>query len=323
MLQMLMNNSVYGVPAWGAKTIQGNVFYVRPVGGSDGNDGKNPLRAFKTLVAALAACTANQNDTVFFLAESNTSAATTDYQSALLDWNKDMVHLIGVGTGTMINGRSRISSVSTSVLPLLMKVSANGCIISNISVFYGVASALALGCLSVTGQRNLFHQVTVQGIGNITQDALGAYDLVLDGAEENTFVDCYIGTDTIARTVNSRNIILKNGATRNIFRSSLIVSYATDANYRFVQKASAGIDRFCMFDNCDFINMVKSGSAASLTEAFDITAGGSPNGLIIVKNCSLTGAALWETSAGASTELMMVGVAKLATQTGMITFPTA
>jgi hypothetical protein len=58
-----------------------------------------------------------------------------------------------------------------------------------------------------------------------------------------------------------------------------------------------------------------------MTEAFSVTA--PTGGMIIVDNCALIGATLWETSSGASTEVYMVGVAKLATQTGMVGFPTA
>jgi hypothetical protein len=99
---MINGNGTFGVPALGSMVTQGNVFFVRPTGGSDGNDGKSPARAFKTLVKALNSCSANQNDTIYLIAESNTASATTAYLTAQLDWNKDLVHLIGVGTGSMI-----------------------------------------------------------------------------------------------------------------------------------------------------------------------------------------------------------------------------
>src|SRR5208283_4993656 len=65
---------------------------------NDFNTGKKPHRAMQTLYAGglgtsgiLTQVTANQNDVVYMMAESNTAAATTDYQSntttAALDWS--------------------------------------------------------------------------------------------------------------------------------------------------------------------------------------------------------------------------------------------
>jgi len=66
-----------------------------PYSGLDYNSGKSPTQAVKTLKQALALATAGKNDTVHFIGGGNASAYCTDYQSALLDWNKDLVHLVG------------------------------------------------------------------------------------------------------------------------------------------------------------------------------------------------------------------------------------
>ena len=97
----------------GLPFIQGNVFHVKPSSGNNGNTGDHPDAAFKTLSYALGKATADQNDVILLYAESNTAGSTTDYQSTTLDWNKDMVHLIGVNAGQKLSQRSRVALIST------------------------------------------------------------------------------------------------------------------------------------------------------------------------------------------------------------------
>ena len=120
---------------------QGNIWWVRPVNGSDSNDGKTSATAFKTCAAALAAATANQNDIVLLCGEGNALASATDFQATTLNWNKDMVHLMGVNDGCMIGQRARIDAATA--LPAfanLFVLSANACMIRDIEFFQGPGS---------------------------------------------------------------------------------------------------------------------------------------------------------------------------------------
>jgi hypothetical protein len=143
-----------GLPPWLAFT-QGKIFHVKPYSGVDTNAGLSSSGALKTLAAALAKCTAGENDVVLLYAESNTSAYTTDYQAATLNWNKDLTHLIGVTSGVSMSPRARIAVASTyAAAGPTMTVSANGCYIANVQIYMGVADTTPLGALSVTGARN-------------------------------------------------------------------------------------------------------------------------------------------------------------------------
>jgi len=154
---------------------QGKYIFVKPYSGVNGNDGLTPATAVKTLAYALSLATANQNDVVFLLAESNTAASTTDYQSSNLDWNKDGVHLIGVNNGTMIGQRSRIAPLSTATaFANLFTVSANNCLIANIEFFQGAMAtnpSAASTCVTVSGQRNRLVNCQISGIGEIKSAA--------------------------------------------------------------------------------------------------------------------------------------------------------
>lgn len=270
--------------------------FVAPGSGSDGRRGTSPDQAVATLSRALALATADSNDVVYMISEDNSASGTTDYQSSALDWNKDGVHLIGVNSGNGIQNRSRIAQLSTATnVDDLFTVSASNCMIANISVFHGVDDATSKGAVKVSGERNYFYNCTMSGIGNATMDTADNYSLNVTGSE-NTFERCYIGLDTVARgTAATYEMALQSGATRNRFLSCQVVSYAEDAGFAWVYVPTNGIDRWNLFDNTLFINMpTGDASGTTMTEGFDVTGGGSPDGLVLLRNCGFVGAATIE-----------------------------
>lgn len=273
--------------------------FVAPRTGSDGQRGDRPDRAVKTLAKALDLAVADRNDVVFMISEDNSASGTTDYQSSALDWNKDGVHLIGVNAGGNVGQRSRIAQLSTATnVDNLLTVSANNCLVANIHVFHGVDDATSKVAASVTGDHNRFVNCHLAGIGHATMDTADNCSLSVAGGEENLFENCTIGLDTIARgTAANSELRLESGATRNTFRNCIVPTYAEAAGHQFLIVPSAGLDRWTLFDNCSFINMpTGTASGTTMTEAFDVTGGGSPDGLIILKNCTLVGATDWEAS---------------------------
>jgi hypothetical protein len=279
---------------------QGNVWFVRPYSGNDSNPGNNPDSAFQSLTRALGAATPNQNDIVVLLSESNAAAGTTSYQNANLNWDKDGVHLIGVNSGCLWNQRSRIAFQSGfATAAELFTLSANNCLIQGVSMFMGVASALPLGCMTVSGAHNHIRECHIQGFGNAANDIAAAYSLKIAGAE-NYFQDCTIGNDTVTLGAQANcEILSAAGCVRNYFRGCRVQLYTDHAtNHVFLRALAGTFDRFIWFDNCLFYNPIQSGST-SLTEAFVVTSGGSPNGMIIVSgsDAGFVGAGKWNATA--------------------------
>lgn len=278
---------------------QGNVWWVRPRTGSDvNNSGTQATSAFKTLAKALSMATANQNDIVYLVAEGNTAANTTDYQTSTLTWNKDLVHLIGVNDGPRIGQRSRIAFLSTyATASNLMTVSANGCVFANLGLFAGVASALPTGCLQVTGQRNNFVNCQISGMGNANNDIANAYSLYLNGAAENTFESCYIGLDTVTLGANANSQIrCASQATRNTFYNCEIATYTNHAtNNNFLRAPTGSLDRRLTFVDCFFFNPVDSSSTA-LTQAFIVAADAGGTVLLVGANTGVVGATDWNST---------------------------
>jgi hypothetical protein len=281
----------------------GDVYWVRPINGSDTNDGSSPASALQTLGAALAASTPNQNDTLLLCAENN-GVSTTARQNALLDWNKDGVHLVGVNAGSLLSQRSRIAfTANYAAATDLFKLSANGCLVSGIEFFMGVASVLPTGCMTTTGVRNVVRRCHIAGFGAATNDISGAYSLQLKGAEENLFEDCTIGVDTIqlgAGTSNSQILLSNNagvGCTRNHFRGCRVLLYTNSATAaQFLRAGATAQDRWNLMEDCLFLNPL----GTSLTQAMTVAAGTSPSGVLILTGpkTGLVGAGKWNATDG-------------------------
>jgi hypothetical protein len=251
------------------------------------------------LATALAACSADQNDTVYLFGESNTAASTTDYQSSTLNWNKDLVHLIGVNSGPLLSQRSRVALISSYVTASnLFTLSADGCLIENVSFYAGVASANPTGCFKLTGQRNVIRNCHIAGMGHATMDITGAYSLQISGGAENLLEDCSIGQDTttLGAAVNAV-VYFASAATRNHFRNCRFLLYTNHAtNCQFLRSAAGAIDRYQIFEDCLFLNAIDSGSTA-LTQAFTVAASGSPaGGVLLVGKTAVIGATDWNSA---------------------------
>lgn len=262
----------------------GNDWYVDPSNGNDANSGDSPDNAFATIAAAYAKATANQHDVVWYIAGSSGTNLTTT-----LTWAKSYTHLIGIAAPTEIAQRARIFQLSTATgkSPLL-NITASGCMFMNFYIFQGVNDATSLINVQVTGGRNYFENVHFAGGGHATQAINGGASLKLNACEENTFVGCTIGVDTIDAATGMMGILFDGEAHRNVFRDCVIRMRAGNGGAGFAEVIDAtGIDRDTIFDNCLFLN----NSGTDMTSGFVIPDGmGAPRKLLL-KDCAILGTA--------------------------------
>ena len=287
---MSTTNFPYGLTSFGTPLpitqigpTQGKYIFVKAGTGNDGNDGLSPQTAVKSLRTALGLATAGSNDVVFFMAESNTAANTTDYLSANLDWNKDMVHLIGVNGASMLGQRSRVAPLATvTAFANLFTVSGNGCLIQNIEFYQGQMAtnpSAASTAVTVSGQRNHFVNCQISGIGHSDLDDAGSNSLTISGSE-NLFQKCYIGLDTVIRATSVTEVVISGTAARNIFEACQFETYTSGSTFKMVSIAT-GVDRFVKFLDCEFVAVQNISSAVAPTGAIGIT---TMNGQVIMKN---------------------------------------
>lgn len=277
-----------GLPVMSGVPIGKNAkyYFVDPANGSDGNDGLTPDTALAGLEAAYAKTVTNQNDTIFYIAGSsgiNLAAAVT--------WSKSYTHLIGICAPSHVAQRARIfqTSTLTGASPLLT-ISGSGCIFKNFYIFQGVDDATSLVNVSVTGSRNYFENVHFAGGGHATQAINGGASLSLAGSE-NRFVECAFGVDTISAATGMMGIIFPAGAqaSRNAFERCKVTMYAGNTGAGFVEVMDGtAIDRYTVFDNCQFIN--DNSDNFAMASAFVIPAYAANNSTrILLKDCMIHG----------------------------------
>lgn len=275
-----------GVPVRGTK------FFLDPANGSDGNDGKSPLRAFKTLPVAYAALTANQHDTLFYLAGSSSISL-----AAAFTWAKNYTHFIGVAAPVATASRARIFAAAGSTFTPMITISATGCRFENLYMFHGVDAAAALVDVKVTGGRNHFYRCHFAGIGHATQAGQAARSLWLSAAEENLFEECTIGVDTVPREATCTELLCDTAATRNVFKKCTFRATvkAGGGAATFLTIGSGGIDRDLTFEDCLFLNAVGIGGATVMTQAFSVhaSAGGT---VILAGKTGFLGCTDWSTA---------------------------
>lgn len=277
----------FGMPLYGIAGMlpfTGNVFFVDQTNGSDGNTG-GPQDPLATLSAAHSLCTANNNDVVFLTG--------TVHLTATLTWSKSRTHLIGLAPNLLSQARARISNTGSNIFTPLISITASECIFRDIGTFMGMDDASAQVCVAITGGRNEFTRCLFGGMGHATAAAqAGGRSLTISGSTgENTFVDCQIGLDTITSSAANASLELLAATPRNVFRNCLFPRMTSSATTLMVKTTAAGaVDRFTLFQNCQFINAIQS-TSTGMTVAFSMAA--SAGGMMLLKGCESIGSTKW------------------------------
>ena len=271
----------------------GNWLFVNETTGSDGNPGTADL-PLKTLSAAHALATANQNDVVCFQG--------SIHLTATLVWSKNQVHLVGMDAPIKRGKRARISVTGTTAFTPMISVTANGCHLKNFGTFYGFNSASNNAvCVSDTGGRNCWDNVEVLGFGDNTgttgtANIVGARALVLNTSTgETTFRNCVFGVDTATRNATNYTVEIAGGAPRVTFENcdfeALLGGSGGSSSHLLI--GADGIDRYLSMVGCRFINAVKSG-ATVMTQLININ--GAAGGLVLMHDCTAVGCTHVETT---------------------------
>lgn len=289
--------SQFGMPLYGIAGLPpftGSQFWVNESTGSDGNTG-GPQDPLATLTQALSLCVDGNNDVVFLTGTVHTTATTT--------WSKSKTHLIGLAPKLSSQARARISQTGSTVFTPLVNVTGSECIFQNIGTFHGFANASAQICWTDAGGRNQYSNCLFGGMGNATAGAqAGGRSLLVSGTTgENTFTDCQIGLDTITSSAANASLEFAGGTPRNTFQRCIFPRLTSSATTLMIlATGAAAMDRWQWFQDCQFINTIKS-TSTQMTVAISMTSA-SPGGLLMLQRCSSIGSTKWgDTNALANT----------------------
>lgn len=264
----------------------GEVYYVDRTNGNDTtNSGTRQDDAFATVFQAESATTDGQHDVVVLAPESG-SGRTTEASS--ITWDKRFTHLIGSAAPTSLNVRAGMNFSSTATTPSFTH-SSNGCVIKDVTITqFNDVNVL----YSLSGDRNYFQGVHFAGIGHATAgDDAAARSLSISAGEENRFVDCTFGLDTVTRSTTNASVEQTGTCPRNQYHGCLFVAFCDNAGVVHF-KADTGncYERFVLFNNCIFLN-ADTASSTTMTTVMDLSTTG--NGTVFLKDCWSKGATDW------------------------------
>jgi hypothetical protein len=224
-----------------------------------------------TVLAGYNRLAAGQNDTLVVVGQNSAYPI-----AATLAWAKDFTHLVGVSPDLYgVGQRTRLVGAAALDITPVLQVTAKGCSFENIQVFNEHNAAVDSGALEVTGNRNLFTNCFFAGMGSTVAGArAGSYSVLMSaGAEENQFVRCTIGLQTILRA--AANAELRFGAGemfRNKFIKCEFLSWSVTAGKFLVEFVLGSRPWVTQFESCSFYNLNMTGGGAggaAITDAFE------------------------------------------------------
>ena len=342
---MALTNFPNGITSFGVPVIggiggipfSGNWYFVDPVNGADGNDGSADY-PLATLYAAINRAVSGNNDVIVLmsngaasgtarlstaLAQTINSAAT----SGTLNWNKNATHLIGMGAPTRVGQRARIApptgtyTAATFGADTFINVTGAGCLFANIDIFVGFStgSASMVGVLEAGG-RNAYQNVNIQGMGDAASAGGSAARTLKITSSENTFTDCVLGLDTVARSAANATVELASGTARNSFIGCTFPFQTSAATpLGVLASAASAIDRWQLFQQCTFINNIKSTSIQMSALA---TLPASAGGLLLMKDCTMVGITEFGSDATTLGQIYVDGASVVAATSGIAVNPT-
>lgn len=265
-------------------SVFGNTFFVDYRNGADTNNGKTKAKAFKTLSAAYAACTTNNNDVIYIDGDS------TVVETEMITWAKNRITVIGVG-GAGHYGRGAKVSIGVTT------------------------AATDIALMQVTGVRNTFRGIKFISDNTVAE---GLYTIA-EGGEYTTYEGCefYKSTDldeTVAAEFlhngdstqfynctfgSTANIIADDKIRPNVlFSATLTGKKCRDTyfeNCLFWSKAggtehvacyganATDIERMALFKDCTFFNNPLSAATPAHAVGFGAA---QTEGAVILKNCT-------------------------------------
>lgn len=274
----------------GAFAFGGDVYYLDPVDGLDGNDGKSPESAVKTLEVGYGKLRDGENDTLVVIGTATQINITGETG---LTWSKSYTHLVG-GTADFPGVGQRVKIVAPASLDAtyVLQVTGNGCVFKNLNIQNENDAAEDSWAVYITGNRNYWENVFFNGMLSATAAARagsGSLKLVCSDGE-NYFYRCTIGTNHQARTAANSELSL-NAPSCEFKDCNFLSSTSGGGTAHFfvniAGSASGAEPDYSIFRDCLFINNYQ----VTMTDAFTKTATGTH--WVFMKGCLGEGFTGW------------------------------
>lgn len=276
----------------------GDIYFVDADNGSDNNDGLSLGKALKTIAAAYALVTTNNNDVIALSANGNHAL------TAMLTVAKNRVHFIGLGIGNRKYGlRTKISlGVTTAATDIaVMKNTGIGNTFANIKFANDNTKAESLAVVAEGGEYASYSNCELYR--STLLNGATSCELLLNG-DSPEFFNCTFGSlaDPVVGDVIHPCVRLANGqvgaglVTRDAyFEGCNFWRSAGGTTSSMVHLASSDdLERFMEFYSCKFVNakLATAVPAVAISSAASLVKGQiALTGDTIAINCTKIGTA--------------------------------
>lgn len=284
---------------WNLPMIHGSWFFVDASTGSDtGRNGRTPNTALATLSAAYAKCTSGRGDGICIFSRSIASYSKSIEETAVIDWAKYGITVIGISAGNGYFGRVRIYADSDADLAYMINVSGQNNRFINLHINNEGDANTCLRCVIVSGNRNYFENCHFIGGSHATPGAVAACSSLDLRASENRFVKCWFGTNsTVQAQANAPVTFSTTQQGQNFFEDCYIITKSSTAGHGGINIIGAAtMNGWTIFKNCIFTAFSATGGGSpALTK---VVIGDAQNDCgILLHNCTEVGWSAWSTLA--------------------------
>ena len=265
-------------------SVFGDTYFVDYRNGSDSNDGKTKSSAFKTLSAAHTACTTNNGDVIYVDGDS------TVVETAMIDWTKSRITVIGVPGGRMLGASAKISLTATSGATNIATIKVSGVRNTFHNIKFMNSSTVNEGLYAVAecGEYNAYHNCEFYKDTDLNETA--AAELLHNG-DSTQFFSCVFGSSAniIADDKIRPNVLVSatiSGAKcrDTYFENCLFLSKAGGTEHVAIYGANAtDVERMMVVKDSIFLNNTLSAATPAHAVGFGSA---QTEGVVLLKNCS-------------------------------------
>ena len=260
----------------------GNVYFVCPTTSACNTLWTHNIPSdnlFRTIEAAYAAVTTNQNDVIVLSPDSHALTAT-------LTIAKNKVHFIGGDvSGRHFGHRAKISYANgiAETLKAAVIVTGDGCSFQGIKFINNNTDAQVLWAVSDEGEYNIYKNCSFENWGQNAVSVAGEVNLASDCV---TFKDCTFGSTSVQIAGTLHPCVNITSITDGYFENCLFYRNAGATTNIFVYGTGAEIvTRSLILKQCTFFNPINALTmAAAVHFATDLT-----SGVVLLDNCTSGG----------------------------------
>lgn len=275
----------FGIPQLGGgiPVALGDTYFVDYRNGDDTLfDGKSPAHSFKTLSAAYAAATSNNDDLIIIDGDSTVA------ETAMITWAKNRITVVGTNGGKMYGQAAKISIGITTAATDIALLKVTGVRNNFIGIKFISDNTVAEGLYTIAEGGEYTAYANCEFYKSTDLDDAGASEFLHNG-DSTQFFNCTFGSSA-NETGNIRANVLLTATLAGkkcrdtYFENCLFLAKADDTDKVMVYGANAtDVERMLLMKNCTFMNNALGAGTPAHAVGFGAA---QTQGTVLLQDCA-------------------------------------